>query len=137
MTIPTQPLTQIEFSETDHARAAELARRLGYEQTAYTSTSGLWGLYCLRENPEHARRRGLPLANGCIIRTRELGLMFVQTLEDFPAAQDLHDAEIAELACEGCREGWRRGRLAPRRFVHWHPENGAELPCTRRRAART
>jgi len=88
----TQPLTQVEFSRGDFPLAEALARRLGYQQTAYTSTSALWGLFCLRENPEHAKRRGLPLTNGCIIKTRELGLMFVQTLDDI--ADDLAQRQI-------------------------------------------
>ena len=70
----TQPLTQVEFDEADFAIAERIARRLGYQQTAYTSTSALWGLFCLRE---HAKHR-----SGCIIKTKELGLMFVQDLED-------------------------------------------------------
>lgn len=51
-----------------------MARSLGYTQTAYTTTSALRGLFCL---PDHARQR-----KGCIIKTRELGLLFVQDLED-------------------------------------------------------
>jgi len=75
----TQPLTQLEFDESDFPKAERIARRLGYKQTAYTSTSALWGLFCLPENPEYSRG---PRNGGCIIKTRELGLMFVQDLED-------------------------------------------------------
>lgn len=54
-------------------------RKLGYQQTAYTSTSDLIGLFCLPENPEHSRG---PIRGGCIIKTQEFGLMFVQIQED-------------------------------------------------------
>lgn len=76
-----QPLTQLEFSERDHEIAEEMAARLGYKQTAYTSTSALWGLFCLPENPATAHR-GEATRGGCIIRTVELGLLFVQCNED-------------------------------------------------------
>lgn len=75
----TQPLTQLEFTPEDHRKAKRLAKRLGYFQYAYTSTSALYGLFCIRENPAHHIG---PAHNGCIINTRELGMMFVQTLED-------------------------------------------------------
>ena len=71
---PTAPLTQVKFDERDFEKAERIARRLGYKQTAYTTTSALWGLFCL---PERALQR-----RGCIIKTLELGLMFVQDLED-------------------------------------------------------
>lgn len=70
----TQTLTQLEFAEEDFAKAEKVAKRLGYTQTAYTSTSALWGLFCL---PDRASQR-----SGCIIKTRELGLLFVADLED-------------------------------------------------------
>lgn len=76
---PTQPLTQVEFSGDDFAKAERIARRLGYTQTAYTTTSALWGLFCLRDRPTQRQ--------GCIIKTRELGLMFVQDLEDLLMAE--------------------------------------------------
>lgn len=76
----TQPLTQEEFTERDFQIAERVAKRLGFSQTAYTSTSALWGLFCL---PDHARMR-----EGCIIKTRELGLMFVSTLEDLNLGPD-------------------------------------------------
>jgi hypothetical protein len=44
-------LTQVEMTDTDILIAEQMARKLGYEQTAYTSTSALWGLFCLPENP--------------------------------------------------------------------------------------
>lgn len=80
--VPVQLLTQLEFSPGDFERAEVLASRLGYKQTAYTSTSSLWGLFCLPENPEHDRG---PRCGGCIVKTRELGLLFVQDLEDLHA----------------------------------------------------
>lgn len=80
------PLTPIEFTDTDHDRAAEMAKRLGYEQTAYTSSSALWGLFCLPENPAGATMRGRryqpPYVHGCVIKLREFGLVFVQTADD-------------------------------------------------------
>lgn len=75
----TQALTQQEFTPADFEQAEAIARALGYRQTAYTSTSALWGLFCLAENPEHG---GGPRRGGCIISTRELGLLFVQDAED-------------------------------------------------------
>jgi hypothetical protein len=82
MTKETPPaITPLEFEEADHARAEIIARALGYEQTAYTSTSGLWGLFCLKENPERYPR--LPHRSGCVIKTREFGLVFVQTEDEF------------------------------------------------------
>lgn len=85
----TQPLTQIEFSPEDHEIAERVAQHLGYEQYAYTSTSALWGLFCLPENPAHARVKPSPrqlkfppYVDGCVIRTKELGILFVQSLED-------------------------------------------------------
>lgn len=78
---PVQTLTQVEFDAADFELAERVARRLGFEQFAYTSTSALWGLFCLPENPVHAKP-GQATKGGCIIKTRELGLMFVQDGED-------------------------------------------------------
>ena len=83
----TQLLTQVEFDEADFPIAERIARRLGYKQTAYTSTSALWGLYCLPENPATAKA-GEATHGGCIIKTIELGLMFVQDLEDLHLGSD-------------------------------------------------
>jgi len=77
----TQPLTQIEFAPADFDRAEELARRLGFVQTAYTSTSALWGMFCIGENPA-TMKPGERADSGCIIVTKELGMLFVQSLED-------------------------------------------------------
>ncbi len=79
---PTQPLTQLEFRPEDFPRAEALAASLGYQQTAYTSTSALWGLFCLPENPEYWKGPRRARQGGCIINTRELGLLFVQLEED-------------------------------------------------------
>jgi len=78
-------LTQIEFSARDFDTAAEMAKRLGYTQTAYTSTSALIGLFCLADNARHRA--------GCIIKTRELGFLFVADLEDLKF-HDLHEREV-------------------------------------------
>lgn len=69
----SQALTQVEFAPEDFEVANRIAARLGYSQTAY-STSALWGLFCLPDRATHK--------SGCIIKTLELGLMFVQDLED-------------------------------------------------------
>ena len=81
---PAPPITQDEFAEKDFEIAEKIARRLGYTQTAYTSTSALWGLFCL---PDHADHRA-----GCIIKTKEFGLLFVQDLEDLHFC-DLDEAQ--------------------------------------------
>lgn len=73
-TVETTTLTQLEFEEHDFPLAEKIAKRLGFTQTAYTSTSALVGLYCL---PDRANQR-----HGCIIKTRELGFLFVADLED-------------------------------------------------------
>jgi len=62
------------MSEEDIRTAEKIARRLGFRQTAYTSTSGLWGLFCLPDRPTQR--------HGCVIKTREFGLIFVADLED-------------------------------------------------------
>ncbi len=72
----TQNLTQEEFEPDDFAKAHKLAEALGYTQTAYTSTSALWGLFCMRDSATDRKH------DGCIIKTRQLGFMFVQTDED-------------------------------------------------------
>lgn len=75
-------IKQIEFTPEDHAKAAQIARRLGYVQTAYTSTSELWGLFCLPENPAR-NPDNRPTRGGCIIKTLNLGFLFIQDVEDF------------------------------------------------------
>lgn len=85
-TTQTPPITQLEMNEADIEFAERIASRLGFTQTAYTSTSGLWGLFCL---PDHARHR-----HGCIIKTKEFGFLFVADLEDM----QLHDLSEEEKA---------------------------------------
>ena len=68
------PINQLEFNESDFPLAEKVAKRLGYTQTAYTSSSALWGLFCLPDRPSQH--------SGCIIKTKQFGLMFVQDLED-------------------------------------------------------
>lgn len=68
------PITQVEFEESDFPIAERIAKRLGFTQTAYTSTSGLWGLFCLPDRPKQR--------HGCIIKTQEFGFLFVADLED-------------------------------------------------------
>jgi hypothetical protein len=73
------PITPVEMSESEIELAERAAKRLGYTQTAYTSSSGLWGLFCLTDHAEHRE--------GCFIKTAEFGIMFVSDLEDL----QLHD----------------------------------------------
>lgn len=72
-------INQVEMTEKEIELCERAAKRLGFTQTAYTSTSGLWGLFCL---PDHAAMK-----EGCFIKTRQFGLMFVSDLEDL----QLHD----------------------------------------------
>lgn len=74
-------LTMVEFNADDFEVAEHIARRLGFTQTAYTTTSALWGLFCLRD------RAGARA--GCVIKTLELGIMFVQDLEDLNLSGEL------------------------------------------------
>lgn len=114
--LSTPGITQLEFTPKDHTIAQRIAAHLGYQQTAYTSTSALWGLFCLPENPADitgercprcqdrpgrdglgrtckfcggdgwTRRpkypRGTPTRGGVIIKTTELGFLFIQDTED-------------------------------------------------------
>ena len=83
---PSTRLTMIEFSGADHTRAASIAARLGYTQTAYTSTSALIGLFCLPENPKY--HPAAPHVVGWVVKTRELGFMFVQCDSNDPHIAD-------------------------------------------------
>lgn len=67
-------LSQLEFDDEDHDVAERMARRLGYRQTAYTSSSDVWGLFCLRDRPTQKA--------GVIVKTAELRLIFIQSIED-------------------------------------------------------
>ncbi len=73
-------ITPLVFKESDFPLAEIMAKKLGFTQTAYTSTSGLWGLFCLKDNP--ATRPAGPKFDGCIIKTKEFGLLFVADAED-------------------------------------------------------
>jgi hypothetical protein len=76
-------LTQQEFRDADFPEAEAIASALGYKQTAYTSTSALVGLYCLPEAPWAPLYNQTPRTQGgCIIKTQELGFLFVQDGED-------------------------------------------------------
>lgn len=116
MTTKPPQIVQLEMNEADIETAERIARRLGFAQTAYTSTSGLWGLFCLRDNPAHdckhiykahdenefdsncAVCKGKSRdsvhnvrinyrVSGCIINTENFGFMFVADLEDL----QIHD----------------------------------------------
>ena len=68
-------LTILEFSESDHAEAQRLCKKLGYGNSyAYATSSYLPGLYCL---PLHPRQN-----TTVIIKTAEFGLMAIQTFEE-------------------------------------------------------
>jgi hypothetical protein len=75
-------IQQVEMSAADIEFAERIAKQLGYEQTAYTSTSGLWGLFCLNENPATWKGDKQALRSGCIIKTEQFGFLFVADLED-------------------------------------------------------
>ena len=68
------PITQVEFEGLDSIEATSIARKLGYTQTVYTTSSALWGLFCLRDRSSQKA--------GCIIKTKEFGFLFVQDKED-------------------------------------------------------
>lgn len=82
MNVPP-PITPLIMTYSDIALAERAALRLGYTQTAYTSSSGLWGLFCLPDSQEQMA--------GQFIKTEEFGLVFIQDLEDLK----FHD--LAEL----------------------------------------
>lgn len=67
-------ITQLAFEDADMEKAEQIAKRLGFKQTAYTSSSDMWGLFCLPDRPTQKK--------GCIIKTKQFGLMFVQDIED-------------------------------------------------------
>lgn len=88
----TEKLTQLEFTDKDFDLAEQAAKRLGYSQTTYTTTSALWGLFCLRDSGKDRK------PSGCFIKTAELGLLFVS---------DLEDLQFHDLASEQRKE-WRK-----------------------------
>lgn len=83
-------ITQVEMTEADIELAEEAAKRRGYTQTAYTTSSALWGLFCLRDSAEDRKPAG------CFIKTAEFGLIFVADLEDLQL-HDLAECENQEL----------------------------------------
>ena len=85
--LATPPIMQLEFQGSDFTIAERIARHLGYEQTAYTSTSALWGLFCLPENPAYAKP-GQATRGGVIIKTAQFGFLFVQDTEDLGLRKD-------------------------------------------------
>ncbi len=76
------PITPVKMTGADITFAERFASGLGYEQTAYTSSSGLWGLFCLNENPKTWRGNPQALKRGCIIKTKEFGFLFCADVED-------------------------------------------------------
>lgn len=81
-------LTMVEMSEAQLARAQEVAKRLGFSQTAYTSTSAVPGLFCL---PDHSQHR-----HGVLVQTNELGLVWLADMED-PQFHDVAAEQFAEV----------------------------------------
>ena len=71
-------ITQNHFSDGDTEKAEKIAHKLGYNQFAYTSTSGLIGLFVWADAEQYKRGK----TNGCIIKSSEFGFMLVQDLED-------------------------------------------------------
>lgn len=74
-TAETKELSQLPFTDSDVDRAKKIARHLGYgDNCAYTSGSALTGMFCLASHPGQK--------TGCIVKTTQLGFVFVATLED-------------------------------------------------------
>lgn len=72
-------ITQLEFNSVRDLTIAEgIAKKLGYTQTVYTSSSEMVGLFCLRDRPTQKA--------GCIIKTKEFSFLFVQDMEDLNMA---------------------------------------------------
>ena len=80
-------ITQLEMSDQDIEYAERMAAHMGYEQFVYTSSSALWGVFCLKENPRTWRGSLTALQNGCIIKTAEFGFVFIQDVEDVGFAE--------------------------------------------------
>ncbi len=81
-------LTQLKMDEKQLSFAKKIAEGLGYRQTAYSTTSSINGLHCLPDYDGHK--------SGCIVLTKEMGFLFVATLDDLC----LHDLAEEE------REQW-------------------------------
>lgn len=82
-------ITQLEMTAEEIEICERAAKYLGYEQTAYTSSSAIWGLFCLPENPRN--RHGQVTRGGVFFKTREFGIVFLQDLEDLHC-EDLIEA---------------------------------------------
>jgi hypothetical protein len=78
-------ITQLPMTQADIDKAQNVAARMGYKQTVYTSTSAIEGLYCLKENPAYGAR-GQITRGGVFFKTAEFGLVFLQDLEDLNAS---------------------------------------------------
>ena len=85
-TLESGQLTCLEFTEADHKTAEAIANKLGYaDNFAYTSTSQFPGLFCLAHSPndpDRVKNPKLATKSGAIIKTAELGFLFVQTPEE-------------------------------------------------------
>lgn len=84
------------MTQSDIELAERAASARGYTQTAYTSSSGLIGLYCLRDSANDRK------PSGCFVKTQEFGLLFIS---------DLEDLQLHRLADEQ-REAVRMGVLS-------------------------
>lgn len=81
-------LKEIEFRDNDLFKAEMIAKKLGYTQTAYTSSSALIGLFCLKDKAGDKA--------GCIIKTEELGFLFVADGEDLNLGYMFEDVKEVE-----------------------------------------
>ena len=66
------------FEEEDFEKAEIFARELGYEQTVWTSHGVFNELACIADSEDYEDGK----RSGRIIKTAELGFVFVQTDED-------------------------------------------------------
>ena len=74
----TKAIHSLEFEDEDWEKAKIFARELGYSQTAYTSHGVFNELACIPDREDYDMgKRG-----GKIIKTAELGFMFIQLDED-------------------------------------------------------
>tara|TARA_B100000287_G_C20523790_1_gene738068 strand:- start:696 stop:1019 length:324 start_codon:yes stop_codon:yes gene_type:complete len=74
----TKAIHSLEFEDEDWEKAKIFARELGYSQTAYTSHGVFNELACIPDREDYDMgKRG-----GRIIKTAELGFMFIQLDED-------------------------------------------------------
>lgn len=78
-------IIQLEMSEKDIELAERAAKKLGYTQTAYTSSSDLIGLFCFPHNEKQK--------SGCFVKTKQFGIMFMQSLEDLK----MYDLWVSQL----------------------------------------